>query len=328
MLPFHEREINRDAAVRWILAHKAQMKADRYFTAVTQSEIRALTAFEEFLEKQSPSASVNLNPLFVQALFQENEKGRRLQTRVVRLRRFVRPFVPSRFRPGLADREAILRMPDQRSGRMIERFRRSINEMTAADVDLVASALVEDQRDVALARKVLFNLSWEVFLFPFGEVPPMSMPDIFDLTPGVFNPPFLPGEVLETPFAMLNATDWPFRSASLALFDFLIETDPFTLAETFWEWFNRVALVGHALGVAAGEEVELGFDVMFPYFLIAIFAFGIAEILEVFAFCGAFLEWETESRRQFAMTNCLGIVAYVQKMNPDALRAKMRANKE
>jgi hypothetical protein len=148
----------------------------------------------------------------------------------------------------------------------------------------------------------------------------MELPDVFDLTPAIFNPPFLPAEVLATPFSVLNATNWPFRSASVALFDFLIETDPFVIADIFWGWVDGVAAIVRDL--AGGGDVEIGFDTIFPCFLVAIFAFGVGEILEAFAFCGAFLEWETDARRQFAMTHCLGIVAYIEKMDVDGLRAR------
>jgi hypothetical protein len=82
------------------------------------------------------------------------------------------------------------------------------------------------------------------------------------------------------------------------------------------------------LPVIAGmerEDIELGFDAMFPYLLVAIFAFGVSEILEVFTFAGAFIEYETESQKQFAMTNCMGIVADIRSLNPDALHARFAA---
>jgi hypothetical protein len=320
LLPMHEREFNRMTAVRWILAQTTQMKADRHFMKITQSEIRALAAFQEFIDSQPPSAHIDIDPFFADGLFRTPDKVRRLLNTGVRLRRFVRPLVKNK--PSPSDREALLRSPAERTGRILERFRQSIDEMTAADIEVIVEALARIPKDAPFARAVLFNLSWEAFVFPFAEVRPMELPRIFDLTPAVFNPPLLPAGFLETPFSMLNAGEWPLRAVSLALFDFLIETDPFVIADMFWKWFNDVAAVGQQLGIAAGEEVELGFDAMFPYFLVAIFAFGVAEILEVFTFCGAFLDYETEPHRQFAMTHCLGIVAYIARLDADALHAR------
>jgi hypothetical protein len=147
----------------------------------------------------------------------------------------------------------------------------------------------------------------------------MVLPEIFDMTPRIFGPRFFPEEVLNTSFSELNCTVWPMREVSLNLFDFLIETDPFAIADLFWEWFTEIGDIAQKLGAGSGlapEDIELGFDNMFQYYLVAIFAFGVSEILEVFAFAGSFLDYVgNDAQQQFAMTNCVGIVEYITKMN-------------
>jgi hypothetical protein len=47
-----------------------------------------------------------------------------------------------------------------------------------------------------------------------------------------------------------------------------------------------------------------------------------AQVLEVFAFAGAFLDYESDSKRQFAMTNCQAIVTYVEALDAAELRRR------
>jgi hypothetical protein len=54
--------------------------------------------------------------------------------------------------------------------------------------------------------------------------------------------------------------------------------------------------------------------------LIAIFAFGLSEVLKVFPFAGAFFKHEMQPTRQFPMMDCLGVVTYIQRLSDAELR--------
>jgi hypothetical protein len=68
------------------------------------------------------------------------------------------------------------------------------------------------------------------------------------------------------------------------------------------------------------DKTDLGFNVMFSYDLIAIFAIGVSKTFETLSLGGAFFECERKATRQFAMTNCLGVATYIQRLSSAGLR--------
>jgi hypothetical protein len=319
-LPPAQRDYNRLNAVSFLLAQNALLKVYHYQVGVAQMNIREIAAFQDFLDGKT-SVWVDNDRFRRHCLRTGADHADRLLARANRMQQAVHPIV---FRVS-ATREVAFLSTTQKSGRIVSRFRQFLDDMGASDVDIILQALAPNAQDVPFVRRILFDIGWEEFMFPFVDIRQMTLPDIADLTPRLFGPQFLDDQVLSTPFDRLNATEWPFKAQSLELFSFLIETDPFVIANMFWVWSDDVARIGNGLAAAAGvtgDDADLGFDVMFQYYLVAIFAFGIAEVLEVFAFAGAFLDYESDSKRQFAMTNCQAIVTYVEGLDAAQLRRK------
>jgi hypothetical protein len=298
-LPPHQRDINRLNDVYFMLGKRALLEFDRCHAHVARLNIRYIVAFQEYLDCQTGGHMDNADAFGRCGLRSCAERAAKLRAGADRLQASIYPLVCNRVLHG-NQREAEFVSPLEKSGRILARFRQLIGGMGAADVYATLQTLSPSSRDVPFVHRILFNIGWEEYMFPFTDVQPMSLPDIFDLTPRRFNPQFLPESALNMPFREPTATDWPFRGISLDLFSFPIETHPFVIADMFWNWFNRVAHIGLQFAVDAGigaDEANLGFDVMFSYYLAPIFAFEVSEILEVFSFAGAFLDSEEQATR-------------------------------
>lgn len=217
--------------------------------------------------------------------------------------------------------------PSQKTGRIMRRLVSNIGEMTYYDIEVIIKALCKDKNEVPRVRQLIFDLAWQQYIFPFVDVLIMELPNIFDLSPRIFTPPFLSDQVLDTPFSVLNNTDWPFKDVSENLFILLIETDPFIIADGVWNIIAQITEITNKLVIDSGgnpDDADIGFEVLFKYLLVIIFAFGVSEILEVMSFCGMFYEFTEcqDSQRQFAMTHCNGLVKYITSMNAIELRHK------
>lgn len=215
----------------------------------------------------------------------------------------------------------------RKTGRIMRRLISNIGEMTYYDIEVIIKALCNDKKQVSKIRQLIFDLAWQQYIFPFVEVLIMELPNIFDLTPRIFTPPFLTDKVLDTPFSILNSTDWPFRNVSENLFILLTETDPFIIADRVWDIISQITQITNQIVIDNGgdpDDADIGFEVLFKYLLVIIFAFGVSEILEVMSFCGMFYEFTDceDSQRQFAMTHCNGLVKYISSMNSVELHNK------
>lgn len=199
--------------------------------------------------------------------------------------------------------------PNTKFGQIIKRFQEHLAEMDYNDVEIIIDAIATKKHMISQIRTYLFDIAWTNLMFPFSDTQMLHFPPIFHKTPKDFNAPFIPEPYLSTEIRLLNSTEWPFKMISEDMFLILIETDPFTIADFFWESIQRVGRVVKKLNP---NVEELDFDQLFSLLIVIISAFGVDEILESMSFSASFEDFENDSvHRKFAMQHMTGIVSYI-----------------
>ena len=217
--------------------------------------------------------------------------------------------------------------PKNKSGRIIAKFLDSINDMTYSDLDVITIA-VSNKSTYSTVRNLMFDLSWQYKEYAFGHVSNLKFPNIFDLTPSIFNPPYLEKEFFKMQFSVLNNSQWPYKFTEPYFFTLMCYRNPFAIASRFWEIIQSVANVLQSQAIKVGkipkEDVELGFDDLFPTLLTCIYAFGCSELLNTLEYCSQFVDFTSNIQQKFAMTHCAGIIDVVRNSSEEELRRRAK----
>lgn len=300
-----------------------QVEKYRQHILQLQNNIRIIAELEDFIKQSEKKPYVDFL-LFQKAFLCGDKKIREASDKAEQFENYLNslPEMPNKI-----DWTYLFLDTSNKTGRIMHRLKTNIGEMTYYDIEVIIKALCNDKTQVPRIRQLIFDLAWQQYIFPFVEVLIMELPNIFDLTPRIFTPPFLSDQVLDTPFSTLNSTDWPFKNTSENLFLLLIETDPFIIADKVWDIISQITQITNQIVIDSGgdpADADIGFEVLFKYLLVIVFAFGVSEILEVMSFCGLFYEFTDceDSQRQFAMTHCNGLVKYISSMNSVELHNK------
>lgn len=124
---------------------------------------------------------------------------------------------------------------------------------------------------------------------------------------------------------------WPFAFTRDYYFAMMCYTNPFTIANRFCEMIQIVANVLQSLAVEVGnedeDEVEIGFDNIFPVLLTSVYAFGCPGILDALEYCGQFVDFTTDPQQKFAMTHCNGIVEQIRRTRAEDFKRRAKKNK-
>ncbi|OHT09411.1 hypothetical protein TRFO_21630 [Tritrichomonas foetus] len=221
--------------------------------------------------------------------------------------------------------------PKEKSGRIVARFMKNINEMTYSDLDVILTAISPTPQLFTTVRNLLFDISWQYKEYPYVKVSHIQFPRILDLTPRSLSPPYLADEFMDTPFTKLNSTNWPYKFTQDYFFALMCYRNPFSIANGFWDLIQNVANVLQIQAVQIGgeeeENVEIGFDNLFPILLTCIYAFGCPEILDTLEYCSKFIDFSVDSHQQFAMTHCAGLVEQVKATRTEDFRRRVKLKK-
>lgn len=312
-------QIRKEGVLR-VLYHKFKIKLLMKLIRRGQDNIKMIDAFQTYVSKlklrkgQFPIIDYNS---FITNYLTNNHDLKDLQTKIKRLRAAYKPLKEVEIDP--KDIEGTLLSPKNRSGRIIIRLEQSMDEMTYGDLELIMNAITPSTELLTRTRRLLFDISWQQYLFPFSRVEQMILPNIFDLSPSIFKTPYLTKKVLHTPFNVLNAGDWPFKHVSMSLFFLMLQTDPFRIADLFWDLITYTSKIVAQILTKQGkkkEDIDIGFDQLFAVLLVCVFAFGVSEILEVMMFSSSFLEYvDNNTHQQYAMTHFQGIIQFVRNID-------------
>lgn len=296
-----------------------EIKTLRSHQNVLQSNIRKIAELQDYIRMSNPKPFINFIK-FKNTFISDSEKIYKAIDNLKRFKKYSDTIPQS---PDHIDWIDEFLSIEQKSGRIVQRVQAHFGEMNYDDILFILKALSSEKYPSKQINDLLFDLAWQQYMFPFVEVNEMTFPDIFNYTPKIFEPPYLPESVMNTPFNCLNSSNWPCKEVSEDLFYLLVETDPFVIASRFWTILSKLSEIINQLAVNMGinpDEAEIGFEVLFKYLLCIVFAFGVSEILEVMTFSAEFYDFiDDNSEQQYAMTHFLGLVKYITTMDVNEL---------
>lgn len=127
---------------------------------------------------------------------------------------------------------------------------------------------------------------------------------------------------------------WPFAFTKDYFFVMMCCTNPFTIANRFCEMIQIVANVLQSLAFEESknnneseDDIEIGFDNIFPVLLTSVYAFGCPGILDALEYCGQFVDYTTDPQQKFAMTHCNGIVEQIRRTRTEDFKRRAMKNK-
>lgn len=320
----------RSNAIRAALYEDLAIERANSMLDTTRYNIQVIDQFQQYLNtietKKASYPQINYDIFLTKYIKQYNESElQRYDLQLSILSTRIKPIKDVK-----GDSVSQFLSPNSKSGRIVSRFIRRIKEMTYGDLDVILTAVVPSEHTFPIIRSLMFDLAWQQFPYPFTTVSNLEFPKIFDLTPRSINPPFLPDQYLDTPFATLNSIDWPFQFTYFDLFELTCYRNPFKIANRFYDIIQTVANRLQELAIESGkneDDVEIDFDNLFSNILVCVIAFGSPEILNTLEYCAKFVDYTLDVRQQFAMTHCAGIIQYIQTTTTEKFRRRVKLKK-
>ena len=209
--------------------------------------------------------------------------------------------------------------PESKNGLIVSRYLQKLNKLTYQDFLTIVDALSEEY-DFDEVHDYLFGLAWQRMQYPFTCVIPYPIPEIFTLTPKIFNPPYIGEPWISTPFNNLSESKWPLRPICDSLLQLLFEINPFSMADCFW---NTLQLAGKVIADIRGDDKEVDFDELFTIMLVAIFATCQRSLMQDLAYAISFgEEMQDQPQRKFAVSHMEGLYVHILHINPQEYLAK------
>jgi hypothetical protein len=222
--------------------------------------------------------------------------------------------------------------PANKTGQILQRLSHSIADITYPDLEVIQDALFESARDKeqltkAVILEILFDFGWSIIPYPYCPTfRAKPIPPVDRFVPKIFNPPFLSDECAMLMFGELGGRDWPLRSAVDLLFGLMILTNPFQIADQFFDVIQAIGKCVQRVLIHNGEEakfVEIDFDQMFALMLVCIFTSGLSELPLAMTYSFNFREYaKADPHKQYAMSHMEGLCAHLNAIDYNELRKK------
>jgi len=306
---------NRRIAVLPLMCQNQIIKKCKKNNARIQKNIRIMAALQDYLSELKDVDGYVLYEPFKKKFINFRGSYPTIDKRISSIKSKI---LSSRFQ-NVSDEYSKLTDPLSKSGRIIQRFRNKICEMYPADFDVVFFAL--NQMSLPNLQSMLFDIAWQMTMFPFTDIQPYTMPQISHLSPYVFDPNLIPEPFISCTFSELSNTKWPYSKASDYFLEMLVERNPFIIASRFWECFQYIGSVAKSIYPNL-EEIE--FDSLFSLLLSLVFVFGVGELIEMMMFSVSFESLTSNHDQLFAMSHMNGLISYISKINPILLEQRMR----
>ena len=231
--------------------------------------------------------------------------------------------------PSTTDPLAALRHPSTKTGQIIQRFIKSVDSMYFPDVEVVAEALAEQSKkfDKDAMIRILFDIAWESRTYPLAPlVSTFKIPNVNDLCPKAFNAPFLSDDFAVMTFNELSASDWPLKTAVDMLFDIVVLTNPFDIADAFYRIIEEIGRCAQRCLIRRDQDarnVEIDFDQLFVLMLICIFTSGLSEICAPMQYSSSFREYVMmDTTKVYAMSHMEGLCVHLVTMDYGDVRKR------
>jgi hypothetical protein len=297
-----------------------------------KANIELLAQFHSYLEKVTTGKAFVNVPAFLATLTRQS------QTEVEtykRRRHWLRSLAKKPVKvpqPDPKDTFDFFFHPAQKSGQIIQRISDNIGRVLYADLESIIDALFETCRDKEVLTKhvitdLIFDYGWGFRTYPFCP-PFMStpIPSVSLLIPKVFDPPFLDDEWSMQTFGELAKSVWPLKEAVDELFGIAVLTNPFEIADRFFEIIQTIGrCVQRILARKAKNKrfPEMDFDQIFVLMLVSILTSGLSELPLVMTYSFSFREFvKADAHKQYAMSHMEGLCAHLSRLDYTELRKK------
>lgn len=317
-LEFQGLELIRMDGIKHFLYHNMRIKRCQRILMIFEYNCRVIQALVDRLKalKDECFPNVNLDLFFSKFLLETNELPE-LNDKILRIEMCLKPIEPVSILS--CDWTSRMLSKTTHVGKILETIIPRIAELSYAQVDSALRRVSSSDEMFLSLRNLVFDIAWTRVSFPFVQIRKLKFPDIGNLSPKSFNVPFLEEPYVSTPLRELNSTDWPGKQISESFIDLLICRNPFEIADSFWKIIQFTGRIITDLAAKSGNEhaaKEVGFDHLFSYLLISVFAFGVDELLEMMMYTSEFISFcEDNGQQQFAITHCLGLISHIQNID-------------
>ena len=322
-------EKNRKNAVLHLIYHKKKGKNSLLKSRVIRKNMEKTAMFIEFLKNLIKKDGILLPAIdfdsFQNSLEDFPKKCQELNKFVDRIQPHLKEIEEEK--PDSMEWYDKILHPDTKSGKIICEFENRINEFGFDDAYSIIEFLSKKNNlKIQDVEQLIFDLAWVKRPYPFVKVKKAKLPASGDLFPAVIGKTLIPDEFAYTPFSTLNSMQWPFKSAVDLIFGMFIQTNPFSIAQTFYDVIQEAAKCMQKVMVVdkgiRSEDVEIDFDSLFPILMICVFVFGIDEWMDVAIYTMFFNEVSNDSQIQFSMTYLEGLVTHITALDRKSLKEK------
>lgn len=294
--------------------------------------IDSVARFHEFLMKQDAPCYVDF-VAFKKATIKSKPPADEFAKQEARLARLI-PKAVRTPPPDTTDPFRNFIHPANRTGPIVQRFIAQIDNCEYPDLDDIASGILETTKQSLTKKEIismLFEIGWEVKEYPFApQLTPFSIPDMTQICPKVFNPPYLSDEWSLKTFSELSLSDWPLKSAVAELYAIMMYTDPFEIASAF---YHIIEMVGRGVQICLisndqdASNVDIDFDQLFTLLMICIFTTGLSDITKPMCYSYSFKDDAAEMltvQQVYAMSHMEGLCTHLAKIDYAGLSRKAK----
>jgi len=290
--------------------------------ARVRKNVMEIEQFIEYIGKLPPYNVIQTQEFLVE-IFSAPSRKDLLNKRTKKIDAKNTPFkVPS---PNMNDIYTTFCDPSTKEGQIISRFRANFSDILIEDLSVILEALSKGfQREEV--EEALFGFAWVISPFPFVTRTVEYLPDVTEIVPQVFDPPYLPKEYQLMTFGEIVRIDWPLKSATELLSQILFEINPFKIARIFWNVIDETGLCVQKIMFRKGKNskgFEIDFDQLFSLLLVCIFASGLKELPVLMEYAACFRDISCDDPHiQYSMGHLDGITTYLKQINIQALHKK------
>jgi hypothetical protein len=214
-------------------------------------------------------------------------------------------------------------LPETETGQIIRRLLRHVDDVTYADLEVIAQVLFEAGGRLFTFSELidrLFDLGWPVKSFPFaGNLSFFRLPAASGIVAKVFHPTFLGEEWQLIPLGKLTNRRWPLHPAVCELFVITALTNPFQIADQFYRVIEEIGRCCQRILIRSNMDasfVEIDFDQMFVLMILCVLALGMPDILGPMKWAYSFADFvRVDPQKQYAMSHMEGLCEHLEHLD-------------
>ena len=202
-----------------------------------------------------------------------------------------------------------------KEGQILERSKKKYRELKPDDASFIIDALAKNGYEREEVEEIFFEEVWKIQDYPWMSSQIYILPDVSNIIPKVFNPPFIPDKYAYMTFGELAKTDWPLFHPVELLKTIIFEVNPFKIGRTFWMVIDMTSLIVQGL-YPDEKELVLDFDQLFTLLIVEVLATMLSNITLPMIYSSIFRESLTsEPKIMYAMGHLDGLATHLHTLD-------------